>query len=764
MIFTPFAGLIQPDENDSVSVDNNGFFEVNPTIIDQFLKIGAVTHRHDAHPALPNPSTAMTGSVSVSGGALPSSTPFFVTYTLVDAYGGETAAASALALVTPDGVGAPTDLVVATPDYTGGILPAGDYFYAKTYTDGAGGETPIGDATLVYVDPGFASAQVQISNLMADAPDTAVTARLWRSYEGADWHLATETGSDTYTDTGFDPPDNPALPPEADNTNQTNLLSVTIPSDPAMTSACVAINVYFSSDESFPNPSFLEQVPTSSAGSVLTITSMTVSAGAPPAFSRASRGAAKIDPDADMLDFPWKRPVATLADLPTTGNENGDVRIVLAPREFATWNASTNTWTTFQSPWKLPVPTFADLSSVGNNDGDVRETLDDHRVYTWDADTDTWILIGEGGGGGGSIEILDEHGNTVAATGSIEFTGSGGVQVYVDDLGSGSGAVRIGEPLWVPSAQDDGYEFVAADAHHMIEYTATSSGMMTIPTEDTVPYPVGTEIALCQMHAGQVAVQGDIGVGVHAPSGMYGTRDQYAIITARKRDTDDWVLWGRLGSAAAGGSGELPGIISPDGIASTVVFATPTVASGPVFAHDTFTDTDGTDLSAHTPEIGVSWTNFVEDTTGHIVINGGKVRAAGEDYVTYYTFHTAPDADYEVTVDTIGGSAGGTDIGIWARFDPAAWGGYHLHQQSGVLTLSVGTAGTFTTLDSVAQVADETITLKVEGDTISAIVGGVTVLTATDSTYTAAGHVGLRGWYNGVDNAQADNFTAQTLP
>ena len=95
-----------------------------------------------------------------------------------------------MSATTGGGFGSPTGTILAAVDYTAGIMVAGDYYYAQTFTDGAGGETPLGPATAVYVNPGYASAQVDLSGLWAAAPANAATTRLWRSYQVEDWHLA----------------------------------------------------------------------------------------------------------------------------------------------------------------------------------------------------------------------------------------------------------------------------------------------------------------------------------------------------------------------------------------------------------------------------------------------------------------------------------------------------------------------------------------------------------------------------------------------
>jgi hypothetical protein len=399
MDYTTFAGLTDLAPGDPITIDGSSFLVRNPAITDHYLQIGAVSHRHDAHEAIAAPTAAMTGEAVGSAGALAGGSSFALTYTLIDADGGETLAAAPLTLTTGTQIAAPSGTIVATPDYSAGIMPAGTYFYAQTLTDGAGGETPIGPSTLAYVDPGYASAQVQLSGLAANLGD-ATNWRLWRSDEGADWHLLAQGATDTYTDTGFDPPDNPAVPPEANSTAQTWSLSVTLPTvvqEPAIASG-QAINVYLAPDTTFADPCFYAQVPTASAGATLTIATDLVYTGRPPVVATAIGGAAKINPDTDMLDFPWKRPVATVAELPTEDNEDGDARIVLAT----------------------------------------------YSVYLWDAATSTWVTA-TGGSSGASVNVTDGS-ITVDAPTTLQFAGASGTTVAVSNPSAGEALVTITAP------------------------------------------------------------------------------------------------------------------------------------------------------------------------------------------------------------------------------------------------------------------------------------------------------------------------------
>jgi len=97
----------------------------------------------------------------------------------------------------------------------------------------------------------------------------------------------------------------------------------------------------------------------------------------------------------------WSAPVETFADLPLTGNSDGEIKLVKDESSLYRWDATILAWQAIVQPsdvtfWKPPVPSFSDLPSTGNFDGDVRLVKDNNGVYRWDAAQSKWIDIHEG--------------------------------------------------------------------------------------------------------------------------------------------------------------------------------------------------------------------------------------------------------------------------------------------------------------------------------------------------------------------------------
>ena len=92
------------------------------------------------------------------------------------------------------------------------------------------------------------------------------------------------------------------------------------------------------------------------------------------------------------------------------------------------------------------------------------------------------------------------------------------------------------------------YTFVLADADNKL-VTASNAAAQTysIPTNATTAFPVGTQINLIQIGAGQVTVQAATSgtttvVSTGATAAAPKCRAQYSAVTLVKRDTDSWYV------------------------------------------------------------------------------------------------------------------------------------------------------------------------------------------------------------------------------
>jgi hypothetical protein len=110
----------------------------------------------------------------------------------------------------------------------------------------------------------------------------------------------------------------------------------------------------------------------------------------------------------------------------------------------------------------------------------------------------------------------------------------------------------------VNSQSGNSYTLVLGDAGQTIETTGAGTGTparvtITVPTNASVAFPVGTVIQFCQIGAGQIGLGGAGGSGegsagsiTFQPPLPMRTRAQYSTIGIRKRATDTWLVFGDL--------------------------------------------------------------------------------------------------------------------------------------------------------------------------------------------------------------------------
>jgi hypothetical protein len=93
------------------------------------------------------------------------------------------------------------------------------------------------------------------------------------------------------------------------------------------------------------------------------------------------------------------------------------------------------------------------------------------------------------------------------------------------------------------------YTPVLADNGKLITLTNASPITLTIPLNASVAYPVGAQLNMAQMGAGQVTVSGAGGVTVvstGATAATPKTRAQYSTLTAVQTSTDNWLVMGDI--------------------------------------------------------------------------------------------------------------------------------------------------------------------------------------------------------------------------
>ena len=105
---------------------------------------------------------------------------------------------------------------------------------------------------------------------------------------------------------------------------------------------------------------------------------------------------------------------------------------------------------------------------------------------------------------------------------------------------------KQGVPSITPISQKTAsYTTVLTDRDSLIEVGSSSATTVTIPTDASVNYPVGTSFDILQTGSGQVTIAGASGVTVNATPGLK-LRTQWSSATIFKRAANTWVVYGDL--------------------------------------------------------------------------------------------------------------------------------------------------------------------------------------------------------------------------
>jgi len=109
------------------------------------------------------------------------------------------------------------------------------------------------------------------------------------------------------------------------------------------------------------------------------------------------------------------------------------------------------------------------------------------------------------------------------------------------------GGVQPGDPVSVNAQTGTTYTLVLTDAGKFVTVENGSAVTLTVPTNASVAFDVGTVIALGQLGAGLATVVGDTGVTINGTTpGNSDLGGQYATASLTKIATDTWLLSGAV--------------------------------------------------------------------------------------------------------------------------------------------------------------------------------------------------------------------------
>lgn len=101
-----------------------------------------------------------------------------------------------------------------------------------------------------------------------------------------------------------------------------------------------------------------------------------------------------------------------------------------------------------------------------------------------------------------------------------------------------------GIPAGAGSPHSAPYQLALTDAGALVEMDSGSAINVTMPTNASVPFSVGTVIEICQKDAGPVTVIPISGAVTLHQASTATTRAPWSILTLRQRAVDEWVVGG----------------------------------------------------------------------------------------------------------------------------------------------------------------------------------------------------------------------------
>jgi hypothetical protein len=140
-------------------------------------------------------------------------------------------------------------------------------------------------------------------------------------------------------------------------------------------------------------------------------------------------------------------------------------------------------------------------------------------------------------------------------------TTTNGATVYIEGAASGTASITNNYALWVDDGatrldggllalnqfnrQTASYILVLSDWGKIVEMNVASANTLTIPTNASVAFPIGTEIQVLQYNDGQTTIAGP-GVTLRSKSGQLKIANKWTGVTLVKVGTDEWYVIGNL--------------------------------------------------------------------------------------------------------------------------------------------------------------------------------------------------------------------------
>lgn len=133
-------------------------------------------------------------------------------------------------------------------------------------------------------------------------------------------------------------------------------------------------------------------------------------------------------------------------------------------------------------------------------------------------------------------------------SGSSAISHSGGATVKHVFVSEALNAFEAGLNETIPLNAQTGttYTLAVGDAGELVTLANASPITLTVPTNASVPFAIGTQITITRAGSGSLTVVGDTGVTVNSADGFLKLRTQWSSGTLIKTNTNSWILIGDL--------------------------------------------------------------------------------------------------------------------------------------------------------------------------------------------------------------------------
>jgi len=167
-------------------------------------------------------------------------------------------------------------------------------------------------------------------------------------------------------------------------------------------------------------------------------------------------------------------------------------------------------------------------------------------LIMWYDDGAAWRTVGSIAAGSITGALIQDGTITdvdIAANAAIQILKLSGFPNDVTKtlMGNGAWAVPV---MTGPNTRTASYTLTLPDSNGIVEMNVV--GTVTIPADATTSFPVGSQVTITQMAAGQSNIAGAGGVTLRAYNGNLRLAGQYAVASVFKRAANDWYAAGNL--------------------------------------------------------------------------------------------------------------------------------------------------------------------------------------------------------------------------